>query len=720
MSVLNGMHAREVVALGWTLLHFCWQSTAIAVVYAVIDRCTTRASAPIRYGIALGVLLLLPLVAVATFVEQEQLVLHMQMDEREVVASQLGAMHAVMFEQMPAAAPVIGNSELWVAQHAGLLLPWMDVVWLAGVLLLALRATGGWWELRTLRQKAQSMVPQDLRISFDELVRRYQLSRRVMLRVSDEVISPMVFGVWRTVVLVPLSVTTSLSTEQLEAILAHELAHVRRWDYLCNLLQTSVECLFFFQPAVWWMSRRAREFREVCCDEVAARACSDPVVYAEALLHMEEHRAQQRQLAVALHGSAGTLLNRVRRVMGEKAMERESMSGVRVAVVGMVLMGLYVGPHVAHGMNAERRQAVVAAAPAAAPNAEKAMSAPASVSVSASVIADRAPEPQPAPSVGEMPAPSPAPQPTPSAMAMEESSQQGGGMEYLRKMRDAGYPLDLNKDLDQIIALRSVGVTPEYAMSMAQVGLGTPSLHDLVTLKSVGVTPEYIASLKGSVIAPESLHDVVTTRSLGITPEYARSLESLGLGKPSVHDVVSMKSMGITPEYVASLKNSMLAPTSFHDVVTVKSLGITPEYARSLESLGLGKPTMHDVVSMKSVGVTPEYLAVLKAGGIVPADLHEAVSLKAVGVTPEYAGAMASAGFPGMNAHELIAMRAQGMTPQYAKWLKATFPDADSHAMREATVFHIDADFIAKAKASGFNGASLDKLTKLKMSGLLN
>jgi beta-lactamase regulating signal transducer with metallopeptidase domain len=708
------MQAREVVALGWTLLHFCWQSTAIAAVYAVIDRCALRASSAVRYGIALGVLASLPLVAVATFVEQEQLVSHVRIEQQEFAGSQLGAMHAALIEQLPAAAPTVGNSELWIVQHASLLLPWMDGVWLAGVLLLGLRAAGGWWELRALQQRARAMVPQDLRVSFDKLARRYQLSRRVVLQVSDEVISPMVFGVWRTVVLVPLSAVMSLPREQLEAVLAHELAHVRRWDYLCNLLQTSVECLFFFQPAVWWVSGRAREFREVCCDEVAAKACADPVVYAEALLHMEEQRAQHMRLAMALHGNEGTLLNRVRRVMGEKAMEQKSMSGVRVAVVGMVLMGLYAGPHVAHGMKAERRQAAVAVRPSAAPNPDVATPAP----VATPAVA--APAPLPEPSAVEMTAPSPAPQVNPSAMTVQESSQQSGGTAYLQKMRDAGYPLDLNKDLDEIVALRSVGVTPEYAKSMAQAGLGTPMLHDLVTLKSVGVTPEYIASLKDSVLAPTSFHDVVTTKSMNITPEYAKSLESLRLGKPSVHDVVSMKSMGITPEYVASLKNSVLAPASFRDVVTVKSMGITPEYARSLESLGLGKPTIHDVVSMKSVGVTPEYVTALKAAGIVPSDMHEAVSLKSVGVTPEYANAMVSAGFSGMNAHELIAMRSQGMTPEYAKWLKATFPDADSHAMRQATVFHIDADFVAKAKASGFNSASLDKLTKLKMSGLLN
>ena len=664
MSALNGIQTGEVVALGWTLLHFCWQSTAIAIVYAVIDRCTVWASAPVRYGIALCALALMPLVAVLTFLQQEQLVSsHVGQNQQEFAVSQLGTIHAAVIEQLPLAAPVVGNSELWIAEHSGLLLPCMDAIWLTGVLVLAIRAAGGWWQLRSLRRRAQVVVPPQLRISFNKLADRYQLGRRVVLQVSDEVISPMVFGIWRTVVLVPLSAALSLAPEQLEAVLAHELAHVRRWDYLCNLLQTFVECLFFFQPAMWWMSRRTREFREVCCDEVAAKTCGDPVVYVEALLHMEEQRAQSMRLAMALQGDSGTLLNRVRRVMGENAMEQRSMSGMRMTAVAMILMGLYVAPHVAHGMKAESKQTVAPenSLSAAEPKSAKLVAAETpAVNARPAAIAMAMPEPVPNPMA--TPTPDPSPRPAPSVMAEQGAAQQGGGMEYLQKMRDAGYPLDLNKDLDQIVTLRSLGVTPEFAKSMSQTGLGTPTLHDLITLKSLGVTPDYVASLKGSV----------------------------------------------------------LAPASFHDIVTVKSLGITPDYARSLESLGFGKPTMHDVVSMKSVGVTPEYVTALKASGIPPADLHEAVSMKAVGVTTEYANAMSAAGFSGMNAHELIAMRAQGMTPEYAKWLKATFPDADSHAMRQATNFHIDADFVAKAKANGFNSVSLDKLTKLKMSGLLN
>jgi beta-lactamase regulating signal transducer with metallopeptidase domain len=671
MSAYLGVHTGEVVALGWTLLHFCWQSAAIALLYVLVDRCTRSASASIRYSIAMVALVLMPLAAIATFVEQERLVVPMQsvaqpnlQDEQQslMIGSRLGSMHTAILEEIPAAAPTVSGGELWIAEHAGLLLPCMDAVWLLGVVLLAVRAAGGWWQLRGLKLRASTAVPMEVRVAFERLKRRYQLSRGVLLRMSDEVISPMVFGVWRTVVLVPMSTVAQLTPEQMEAVLAHELAHVRRWDYLFNLMQTATECLFFFHPAVWWISHRVREFREVCCDEAAAQTCADPAAYAAALLQMEEQRLQRPQLAMALNGNGGTLLQRVRQVMGEKAMEQKQMSGIRMATAGLALIGLYAVPHVAHSMKMETKapKAVVAPIAEVAPNVVAQPAPEVSVAVRPKIdvatvqaadaqVADAAP----------MPSPAPAPR------AINENASQEvkqGGMQYLDAMKAAGYPLDLNNDLNEIIHLRAVGVTPEYANAMAQTGMGKPTLKELGTLKAVGVTPEY----------------------------------------------------------VRSLKSSSAAPTSFHDVISFKTLGITPEYAQQVESLGLGKPTVHDLTSMKAVGVTPEYAAGLKSAGFTPKDLHELVSMRAVGVTPEYASAMAAAGFSANSSHDLVSMKAQGMTPEYAKWLKANFPNADLHAMRQAVTFHIDDKFVADAKSHGFNGTDLDKLTKLKMSGLLD
>jgi beta-lactamase regulating signal transducer with metallopeptidase domain len=619
---------------------------------------------------------------------------------------------------------MFGDGELWIAERATRWMPWIDALWLGGVLLLSLRAAGGWWQLQVVRGRARALVPAEVESSFRALAAQFEMGHRVALRISNEVVSPMVMGIWHVTVIVPLSAAMSLVPEQLEAVLAHELAHVRRWDYLCNLVQTAVECLFFFHPAMWWVSKRAREFREMCCDQVVARACADPAVYAEALLELEEQRSKRLRMAVALKGDGGSLLNRIRRVMGEKTMEKRTMSGVRIAAAGMVLACLYVVPHVAQGskIDANSEKSELAPAQAAAVDAEtrKTTESLHAARGAGTVEVAVSPGSESGDSIAAatQAAAAPAPVPQPKSGRSNDSSQSGS--EFLDGMRSAGYTVDLNKDLDSLIALRSVGVTGDYAKAMAQAGMGTPTLHELVGLKSVGVTPEYIAGMKAAGLAPGSLQQLVGMKSVGVTPEYAKAMASTGLGIPTLHDLIAMKSLGVTPDYLTGMKAAGLGPESLHDAVSMKSVGVTPEYAKGVAQLGLGTATMHDLVAMKSVGVTPEYVAELKSAGLAPGSLHDAISMKSVGVTPEYAKAMASSGFTGLSAHELVSLKAQGVSPDSVKWLKTAFPDADMHAIQQAAAFHIDAAFMEKVKAHGFSITSLDKLVKVKISGLLD
>lgn len=669
MDTMNWISNGEIVALGWTLLHFCWQGTALALLYAIADRITRHASKNLRYGVGMVALALMPLAAVITFIEQEHLLVRIPRDGHDIVASQLGGMHNTIVNAMPLAAPAVERSELWIAWNADRLLPWVVGIWLAGVLLLAVRAAGGWWRLEQVRRDARNAIPPEVAASFRRIATRLRMGRKIALYLSDEVISPLAMGVWRTAIILPVSAVMQLSPSQLEAVLAHEMAHVRRWDYLGNLLQTAVECLLFFHPAVWWVSRRTRDLRELCCDEVAAQSCVDPTIYVEALLQLEEQRTMRLQLATALHGRGGSLLKRVKQLLGEEiTMERETMCGVRIGVVGAVVLALIVAPVMAKGLKTSHnstlshleQSATDVATPAAQPVVAPAMPRPAQQAATA------LPAP-PAPDVALVEPPTPVVDPRPLANSASDAAPgqdtpKQGGADYLNKMRDAGYPLDLNKDLDVIVSMRSVGVTPEYAKAMAQAGLGTPTLRDLVSLKAVGVTPEYVAGVKNSGIAPKDFREVISEKSLGITPEYAKEIAGMGFGTPSLRDLMSTKAMGITAEYVAELK----------------------------------------------------------ASGIAPKDLRELVSIKAVGVTPEYVKAMSATGFTGLSTRDLVSLRAQGVTPEYVRWVKQTFPNADMHEMHQAAVFHIDADFIAKAKSHGFNDASLDKLVKLKMTGLLD
>jgi beta-lactamase regulating signal transducer with metallopeptidase domain len=161
-----------------------------------------------------------------------------------------------------------------------------------------------------VRPRARTLVPEELERSFKRICDQLQVGQRVALRVSSEVISPLALGVWRATVILPVGTVLGLPIEELKAILAHEIGHVRHWDYLWNLLHTAIESVLFFHPSVWSLSRAVRERREIRCDEIAVQSCAGATVYARALLRLEEQRTIQLRLAVALDGCNGSLLRR--------------------------------------------------------------------------------------------------------------------------------------------------------------------------------------------------------------------------------------------------------------------------------------------------------------------------------------------------------------------------------------------------------------------------
>jgi beta-lactamase regulating signal transducer with metallopeptidase domain len=136
------------------------------------------------------------------------------------------------------------------------------------------------------------------------------------------------------VVVLPVAALAALTPEQVAAILAHELAHVRRHDFAVNLLQSIVEIVLFYHPAVWWISRQVRIEREHCCDAIAVSLCGDPIAYCEALTELESRRASRQALALAATG--GSLLDRIQRVLGEPP--RRSWAGASSAALALTVL----------------------------------------------------------------------------------------------------------------------------------------------------------------------------------------------------------------------------------------------------------------------------------------------------------------------------------------------------------------------------------------------
>ena len=221
-------------------------------------------------------------------------------------------------------------------------MPWLVLTWALGVVLLSVRLAGGWWRTRALRVEGVSAVPAWCQAQLHELSARLCIARPVAIVASVRVSVPVVLGHLKPVIILPAAVLAGLSPAQVEAIVAHELAHVRRHDYLVNLAQTVIETLFFYHPAVWWVSRQVRVAREHCCDNLAVTVCGSRAGYVRALLGLEELR--QPVPLLALGATSGSLLARARRLLvpaeDRAASPRLAASIVALSVLAVAAAGV--------------------------------------------------------------------------------------------------------------------------------------------------------------------------------------------------------------------------------------------------------------------------------------------------------------------------------------------------------------------------------------------
>ena len=192
--------------------------------------------------------------------------------------------------------------------------PWVPALWLAGVALFLVRLSIGLTEARRMKTGGTEPPPVELLRQFEMLRVQLGVTRAVKLLHSAVVQVPTVIGWLRPVVLIPVSCLTGLSGAQIEAILCHELAHIRRHDYLVSVFQSVVEALLFYHPAVWWVSREIRRERECCCDELAVAVGGDVLAYARALSYLEERRSLST--AIVLGANGGVLKMRIKRLLG--------------------------------------------------------------------------------------------------------------------------------------------------------------------------------------------------------------------------------------------------------------------------------------------------------------------------------------------------------------------------------------------------------------------
>ncbi len=336
MNLINWLTSPTAEALGWTLIHALWQGFAVVLTVALLLHLTRRSQASLRYQLGMSGLLAQVLASVLTFSWYYE----PRSGATSGTMSQPG-FRTSLLQMTPA-------NESWLATTQGFLnahLAEVVWIWLVGIAVFGVRLIGGWAYVQRLKTTATLPVPAMLTEVMARITPKLAVSARLQL--SARATGPMVVGVLKPVVLWPVGLLAGLSMADVEAILAHELAHVRRHDYLLNVLQSVVEVLYFFHPALWWLSARVREEREHCCDDVAVNLIGDARALARALARVEEWQRSAEAVPTLAMGFASKrqlLLQRVQRMLGvptRPLVSNGSLAGLTLVTMLFLSVSVY-------------------------------------------------------------------------------------------------------------------------------------------------------------------------------------------------------------------------------------------------------------------------------------------------------------------------------------------------------------------------------------------
>jgi beta-lactamase regulating signal transducer with metallopeptidase domain len=510
----------------------------------------------------------------------------------------------------------------------GLLTTFVEL-WFVGVLLFSLRAAGGFFLVARLRRRDSKPMSSELFALCREMQNRLGIARAVRYCESIHLDAPAVVGWLRPVVLLPISALTGLTELQLRAVIAHELAHIRRLDAFFNLFQVAAETLLFYHPAVWWLSKRIRAERENCCDDVALSVCGNPAEYARALALMEEWRAAP---SFAMAANRGPLASRVTRLLGLS----EKGSSLRNAGVAFGILCFAAAMLAGNALFGLVRTA-------SAQSSDSSRSGT-TISVSKGVIVVTAPRVSPQSQSSLKPSPSS----SPTSAQEPARTPAGKSQSYIDAMKAEGFE---NISADDLIAMKIQGITPEYIHEMRAEGL-KPSADELVGMKVQGIGPEYIHGVRAMNLKID-VDSLIGMKVQGITPAYVEEMRKLGF-QPDTDQLIGMKVQGITPEYVHQLNELNIHP-DVDELIGMKVQEINADYVRSIRATGLN-PDKDEWVALKVQGVTEDFIKGLQAAGFKP-DVEEIVGAKVQGITPQFIELARSHGFKNLDLDKLIQLK---------------------------------------------------------------
>ena len=537
---------------------------------------------------------------------------------------------------------------------------WIFSVWVAGVLLFSLFHLFGWRRALRLAEQRTTKVPEEWQDRFARLQNCLKVSRTVRLACSSLVRVPCVVEWIKPIVLIPLSMLSSLAPREIEMILVHELAHIRRHDLLVNILQTAMESLYFFNPAVWWISRQIRIERENVCDDVAVEIIGDKLGYARALTNLEELRLNRTGFATAITGAP--FAQRIRRILG--------MSVPRIHVFGASIPGiLLLASLIVVGLN------------------------PFEGSDHSAVMADTTSktsgshEPKRSGMGGEWEIESHRAkvqiglyhrQDGRSSLSLdgdELTSQIGDSAESFQVVREAGtyfFEGKIKQSWGELSGKGDWHFQPNrsYVQAMEKYGLRSDDENKLFTLAIFDVNLSFVSEMEKLGLQDLDIDNLISALVHGITPELVEEYQDAGLDNLSAGQLIAAKVHSITPRCVSEFFEAGFSGLSMESIISLHIARVDPVDLRDCEKQGFGEISDDDLVILCMSEVEPEYIRGLEELNYRHLAASDLASMKDADITLRYIRDLAELGYESLSSSLLVRMRESDVTPSLIRKLR--------------------------------------------------
>ncbi|UCC45669.1 MAG: M56 family metallopeptidase [Candidatus Zixiibacteriota bacterium] len=714
------------------LFHSLWQGGLAALLLGAALAFLRQSQARLRY--LLSCLALVSVVAVSTATGIGLFRQHISEAPVTTVAAQVNHAAEAIVPENAATTPVaVTEQGSFSLAH---LHDWVFPLWLLGVILMSLYHVFGWFRVRRLAVREPVEYPARWKEQFARLCARMHITRPVQLICSRRALAPCVIGLVKPVVLVPLSMFSNLEPSDIEMILVHELAHVRRYDILVNILQTVIETALFFNPAVWWISQQIRVEREHCCDDVVVQHSGDRVSYARALASLEELRSVRTGFVAAAAGMP--LLARVRRLFGLPTVPNRS---ARLGAAGVVLLTVLTGvgmlsfpavsrtlsetfvettePYKPQSDDIRGRWEIETYGGRAHINMRFKRRWETGFTVRARELLSEISQ-------------------TTTHLEMrrdagtfhfvgdfEEDDEEWWGegecffranSEYLEEMDRLGFDIDDDED---VLSLAIHNVTLEFVRGLIDLGYDDLTYDELITAHIHDVTPEYIKEMNGLGYRNLKMDELVTMQIHDVEPDFVLQLAELGYRDLDADELVTMQIHDVEPELIEAYTSLGYRDLDVDELVTMQIHDVEPEFIEEMAELGYRDLDVDDLVTMQIHDVDPYFIKEMSDLGYGDLSVDRLVEMRIHDVDPDIVRALSELGYQNLSARRLVEMQIHDVDASYIRRLaELGYRDISPSRLVEMKIHNVSPRYISDLAELGYDDISPSTLVEMKIHGV--